>query len=338
EHVLSEAEVLKEPKKKTTPGKREGNLQPGSAATKGDVAAAFAKADAVAEGTYGVPVISHQCLESHGLVAEWDAEGGLTVWCSTQATVAVATALAARYGIPATKVKCITHYMGGGFGSKFAPYPEGFAAADLARRTGAAVKIMLDREEEVTTAGNRPSAYGTVKIGGMKDGTVTAFSVDCHGTPGYTGGATVNLNLLPYVYQDAIKTFKRVHSVALINAGGARAMRAPGHPQNCVLTEFAVDDLAAKLGIDPLVIRRKNVPQNDPKADPVSWAGRRGTVYNEQLDIAAKLSGWKEKWHPPGQGKAGTIRHGIGMALHTWGGFASGATTPNDCTVIIARD
>src|SRR5205814_3491449 len=126
--------------------------------------------------------------------------------------------------------------------------------------------------------------------------------------------------------------------IAYINAGTARAMRAPGHPQNCVLTEFAVDDLAAKLGIDPLVIRRKNLPPNNDgvKAkDPVAWAGRRNDVYNEQLDLAVKLSGWKEKWHPPGQGK-GTVKHGIGMAIHTWGGFASAQT--NDCTVTISRD
>src|SRR5581483_11337201 len=64
---------------------------------------------------------------------------------------------------------------------------------------------------------------------------------------------------------------------------------------------------------------------------------RRNTVYNEQLDLAVKLSGWKEKWHPPGQGKGGTVKHGIGMALHTWGGFAAGGA-PNECTVVISRD
>jgi xanthine dehydrogenase YagR molybdenum-binding subunit len=98
DHVLSEEEVLKEPKKITTPGgkKSEGNLSPGKAATKGDVAKGFAAAEATAEGTYGVPVISHQCLESHGLVAEWDKDGGLTVWASTQATVATANQLAGR--------------------------------------------------------------------------------------------------------------------------------------------------------------------------------------------------------------------------------------------------
>jgi xanthine dehydrogenase YagR molybdenum-binding subunit len=337
EHLIAEEDVLKNPDKKTVVGPAPTNLQRGQAATRGDVEAAFANSEAVVEGTYGVPVISHQCLESHGLVAEWGADGGLTVWASTQATTAVAGQLAGRFRIPAKLVKCVTHYMGGGFGSKFAPYTEGFTAADLARRAGAPVKLMLDREEEVTTAGNRPSAYGTVKIAGNKDGTITAFAVECHGTPGYTGGATVNLGLLPYVYQDTIPNWRRSHSVALTNAGQARAMRAPGHPQNCVLTEFAVDDLAAKLGIDPLVIRRKNLPPNNPQAkDPISWAARRNTIYNEQLDLAVKLSGWKEKWHPPGQGKAGTVRHGIGMAIHTWGGFASAQL--NECAVTISRD
>lgn len=337
---VREEDVLKLPNKKTTPGPLPGNFQGGKEATKGDVEAGFKEAEAIAEGTYGASVISHQCLETHGLVAEWDADGGLTVWASTQATVGTAGQLAGRFGVPAAKVKCITHFMGGGFGSKFGPDVQGFTAADLARRIGpgVAVKLMLDREEEVTTAGNRPSARGTVKIGGKKDGTITAFAIDCFGTSGYTGGATVNLGLLPYIYQDAIPNWKRAASVALINAGAARALRAPGHPQNCILTEFAVDDLAAKLGIDPVIIRRKNLPPSDPKVkakDPIAWAGRRNEVYNEQLDIALKLSGWKEKWHPPGQGKAGTVRHGIGMAVHTWGGFAGGQ---NEVDVVINRD
>src|SRR5204862_8186859 len=128
DHNVSEEEVLKNPKKRTTPAKGEGNLQPGQAATKGDVDAAFGKSEAVAEGTYGVPVISHQCLESHGLVAEWDADGGLTVWASTQATVATAQQLAGRFGVPQAKVTCVTHYMGGGFGSKFGPDVQGITA------------------------------------------------------------------------------------------------------------------------------------------------------------------------------------------------------------------
>jgi xanthine dehydrogenase YagR molybdenum-binding subunit len=341
DHIVQEEDALKNPDKKTTPGNQKGNVEPGSAATKGDVEAAFAKSDAVVTGTYGVPTISHQCLESHGLIAEWGDDGGLTVFASTQATVASTVQLAGRFKVPQKLVKCVTHFMGGGFGSKFGPEVEGFTAAELARKAGAPVKLMLDRAEEVTTAGNRPSAFGTVKIGGNRDGTLTAFDVDCAGTPGFTGRATVNLNALPYVYLDAIPNYKRNHSVIRVNAGLARAMRAPGHPQNCVLTEFAVDDLAARLQIDPLMIRRKNLPPNDPAVkarDPIAWLGRRNDVYNEQLDLAVKLSGWQDIWHPPGKGpKAGAVKHGIGMALHTWGGFAQGGQ-PNECHVTISRD
>src|SRR5205807_720282 len=148
DHIVYEEDALKNPTKKTTATANVGAPQ---TAAKGDVNAAYAKADAVVEGTYGAPVICHQCLESHGMVAEWDKDGGLTVWASTQATVGVAGNLAGAFRVmPVTKVKCITHYMGGGFGSKFNAGIEGNAAAELAKKAGAPVKLMLDREEEIT--------------------------------------------------------------------------------------------------------------------------------------------------------------------------------------------
>src|SRR5262245_6284290 len=240
DHLVIEEDALKNADKKTVGGAGASNVGAPATASKGDVEAAYPKSDAVVTGTYGVSTICHHCLESHGLVAEWDKDGNLTVWASTQATVNTAGPLAQRFQLPAGKVKCITHYMGGGFGSKFGPDVQGFAAAELAKKAGAAVKLMLDRAEEATVAGNRPSAYGTVKIAGNKDGTVTAFEIDCYGTGGVAGGNTVNINLLPYVYLDAIPNWKRTHRVVRTNAGGARAFRAPGHPQNCALTEPAI--------------------------------------------------------------------------------------------------
>src|SRR5262249_47259936 len=120
-HVVKEDDAQKSTSK-TVPA---GNLAKVNEETKGDVEAAFKAADAVVEGEYGISVIAHQCLEAHGLVAEWGSDDTLTVWCSTQATTGVAGQLAQQFKIPATKVKCITHYMGGGFGSKFAPGKEG---------------------------------------------------------------------------------------------------------------------------------------------------------------------------------------------------------------------
>ncbi|HZY87410.1 MAG TPA: molybdopterin cofactor-binding domain-containing protein, partial [Gemmataceae bacterium] len=300
--------------------------------------AGMKKAEAVSEGSYGMPVICHQCLEPHGLVAEWGADGGLTVWASTQAVAGTAQGLSRyfrsqRVDLPENKVRCITHYMGGGYGSKFGADVQGNVAAELARKAKAPVKLMLDRAAEVVAGGNRPSAFGKVKVGGMKDGTVTAFQVEVWGTPGVGQGTTVGP--LPYVYPFAGKTS---FTMLRLNTQAQRAMRAPGHPQSCYFTDCALDDFAAKIGMDPMQVRLKNLPPNSPdavKSSPLSIAAIRHTVYTKEIEIAAELSKWKDKWRPPGSDK-GPLKRGIGMALHTWGGQASGQA--NECTVTVAAD
>jgi xanthine dehydrogenase YagR molybdenum-binding subunit len=336
DHIVTEKEALKEPNRKTVPGGNQpNNVAPSRDSAAGNVAEAFQRADFVHEGQYGVPTISHQCLESHGLVAEWDKDGGLTVWCSTQATFYTADGLSKYFKIPATKVNCITHYMGGGFGSKFGADIQGNVAAELAKKAGAPVKLMLDRADEITVAGNRPSAYAKVKIAGTKDGKITAYEADSYGGPGV--GASGTVGPLPYVYP--IPNNKVKHVAARTNTGNQRAMRAPGHPQSCVLTDGPIDDLAAKMGMDPMQVRLMNLPQNDPAAaagSPQSYNALRNTIYVDEIKIAADLSKWKEKWHPPGKGPGnGPLKHGIGMALHTWGGAAG---KPNDISVTISSD
>src|SRR5262249_55901727 len=240
---------------------------------------------------------------------------------------------AKKIDLPDTKVKCITHYMGGGFGSKFGPDVQGTCCAELALKAKAPVKLMLDRAAEIIAAGNRPSGYGTVKIGGKKDGSVPAYQADTYGTPGVGNSPTVTA--VPYVYPFVNS---RKHTIVRLNTGAQRAMRAPGHPQSCYFTDCALDDFAAKIGMDPMEVRLKNLPQNDPQAvvnAPTSLPALRYTIYAKQIELIAELSGWKKKWRPPGTDK-GVVRRGIGMALHTWGGQASGQD--NECTVIIAAD
>src|ERR1051326_4895038 len=117
---VKEEDVLKEDKKTTPPvQRRRDNKFTSAERTAGNTTAAVEKADAVHEGVYGVSGICHQCLESHGLVAEWDANGNLTVWCSTQATYATADGLRQYFKLRPDQVRCITHHMGGGYGSKF---------------------------------------------------------------------------------------------------------------------------------------------------------------------------------------------------------------------------
>ncbi len=339
--LVKEEDALEDDKKTVAPvgpKKERQNVRPPIAGKTDDFEEGMKKAEVVVKGTYGMPVICHQCLESHGLVAEWTRDGGLKVYASTQAVTGTADALAKYFSaqgidLPVTKVECITQYMGGGFGSKFGPDIQGTVAAELARKAGAPVKLMLDRASEITAGGNRPSAFGTVTIAGNKDGKVTAFEVETYGTPGIGNAPTVGP--LPYVYPFENK---RKHTIVRLNTGLQRAMRAPGHPQSCLFTDSALDDFAAKVGLNPLAVRIKNLPIDDPDAvlnDPLSWAALKYDTYVQEIKIAARLSGWKKKWHPPGESK-GVVKHGIGMALHTWGGQA--APQLNECAVLIAQD
>jgi xanthine dehydrogenase YagR molybdenum-binding subunit len=264
----------------------------------------LSKADAVVEGTYSVPVITHVCLEPHGLTARWDGPDKLTVWASTQAVQVVAGELAGGFGIPVSNVTVLTDFMGGGFGSKFGADVWGRAAAELAKKANRPVKVYLDRAQEHMTAGNRPSGAARVKAGATKDGRVVGIMAETHGTGG-TQGANFPF---PYVYD--VPASMRAHSDVFVNAGNQRAMRAPGHPQGCALTEAIMDDLADKLGLDPLEFRLKNL-------DPGDF---RTPTYQAEIKIGAELIGWSEKRKPRGQTGTGAVRHGMGMALHQWGG------------------
>jgi len=261
----------------------------------------LAKCAAVVEATYSIPVITHVCLEPHGLTARWDGPDKLTVWASTQAVQVVAGELANAFEIPAPNVTVLTDYMGGGFGSKFGADAWGVAAARLAKTANRPVRLFLDRAQEHLAAGNRPSATAKIKIGADKEGRVTTLFAETHGTIGSNFP-------FPYVYD--IPVVSRTHSDVFLNAGGARAMRAPGHPQGCALTEAAMDDLADKLGIDPIEFRLKNLSPTDFHTP----------IYQAEIAMGAELIGWREKRKPRGKTGTGPIRRGMGMALHQWGG------------------
>ncbi|MDB5351205.1 MAG: xdhA 1 [Planctomycetota bacterium] len=327
-HVVTEEDAVKPDAPKIVPS---GNARKGRAQTTGDPEAAFKEADAVVEAEYSAPVITHVCLEPHGLTARWDRDDAITAWASTQAVGATAGELAGRFSIPVTNVTVLTEVMGGGFGSKFGADVWGLTAAELSKKAGGRpVKMFLDRIQEHLAGGNRPSAAGKVKIAGKKDGTVTAVVATTSGTGGARGGSNFPF---PYVY--AIKNVSREHTEIFVNGGGARAMRAPGHPQGCLIMEAAMDDLADKLGIDPLEMRLKNLNDGDKVVDAngkptISRAG----IYREQVPIGAKLIGWENR-KPRGQNGKGPIKRGYGMALHQWGG---GGTAVNKVTCTISPD
>ncbi len=266
----------------------------------GDIEAGFAGADQVIEATYRVPVQTHSSLEPHGAVARWEGDE-LTVWCSTQGVVGVQGNLADWFRIPKSQVRVISEHVGGGFGSKFGPGVEGLVAARLARQAGAPVKLMLSRKEEHLCVGNRPSAIMKIRMGAKKDGGLTAFHSSSYGTGGVTGVGNIPL---PYVFQVPNRKveLKDVH----INAGGARAMRAPGHPQAAFAMDSAMDELAGALGMDPLAFRK----QNDSAQNEIRL---------KQYEIGAERIGWHRRNRVAGSGE-GAVRRGIGVGCGLWGG------------------
>ena len=279
----------------------------GEETTEGDPAAGFARAAERSTGRYGLPTISHNCLEAHGTVCEWEGEK-LTSWVSTQGVSIVPGQFAEALGIPASDVRVICQYMGGGFGSKFSPDRWGVECARLAKEAGRPVKLMLERDAELTVAGDRPSAYAEVEVGVTDDGAVTAWRSKSWGSGGLSGSGSPPL---PYVFEFPDRTHS--HVSVPTNVAGARAWRAPNHPQACFITMAALEDAAAAIGMDPLELFKKNV-EHTPRAD----------VYRQELDIAAEMIGWRERWHPRGSSteeeRRGPVRRGLGLSIHTWGG------------------
>jgi xanthine dehydrogenase YagR molybdenum-binding subunit len=271
----------------------------------GDPDAAFKEADAVAENLYSIPVITHCCLEPHGQVIAMNGDK-VNYWPSTQAVSTVGGDLARGLEIPAANVHVQMDYMGGGFGSKFPSDRWGVEAAKLSKSSGGKpVKLFLDRATELTIAGVRPSAFAKIKIGAKKDGTITAWQSESWASGGFGGGG---MPPLPYVF-NKIPNYRLNHTAVSLNAGSARAWRAPNNPQASFLTCSALDDLAAKLNMDPLDLFLKNVNLTI-----------RPDTYRAQLNKAAEIMEWKKNWRPRGQNASGSMRRGLGIGIATWGG------------------
>ena len=288
--------------------------------TDGNPDQALQQAEVTSEGEYGVPVITHCCLESHGQVAEWDGDN-LTIYASTQNVSGMpAEMVRAKIADSADKVRVLTPVMGGGFGSKFGADTWGLACARLAKKAGRPVKMMLERDQELMAAGARPSMYARVKVGAKKDGTLTGWTSESWGTggPDAQGGAPN----IPYVVH--IPDRRARHTAVLTNIGPARAWRAPNHPQMCLITMSALDDLAAKLAMDPVEMLQKNI----------QMTGQLAKTYSAELEKAAELMDWKKKWHPRGDKTPGPIKRGWGVSIHTWGGGGH----PSNCNCTIQPD
>jgi CO/xanthine dehydrogenase Mo-binding subunit len=288
--------------------------------SRGSVEAGFKEADAVVEQTFSTACEIHAPTETHASVARWDGNR-LVVWDSTQGVYPIQAGLVQALKLPASSVRVIGSYMGGGFGAKLGISKHTVIVALLAKMAGRPVKLHLSREESFLAVGNRPPATMTIKAGVKKDGTLTALQLTALGTGGaYPGGGGVGG--VDWVVRDlySCPNVKTELTDVYINAGQGRAFRAPGHPQGAWALEQSLDMLAEKIGMDPVALRLKNVPavsQGTPGTPPYSTTGLKSC-----LEEGAKRFGWSAARQRAAGG--GAIRRGVGVAAGLWRNGAGG--------------
>jgi CO/xanthine dehydrogenase Mo-binding subunit len=278
--------------------------------TRGDVEAGFAQADAIVELTVRTPTALHNPFETHGCVAHWEGDQ-LTIYESTQHAFGVREFAASKLGLPMSKVRAISTFMGGGFGAKFPGKAYTLIAATLAKKLRRPVHLMYDREGENLEMGNRGRTIQHIKIGAKRDGTLCAIDFQAISE----GGAA--MTWVPMVEGPAAlmyrcPNFRSETKGALTNLSPMAAFRAPGFVEGTVGLELAIDELAAKLDLDPLDLRRRNIPDTDQMEDkPFS---------SFPLDICYKRGAEAIGWQRRNDRQNGRYRRGIGMASQIWWG------------------
>jgi xanthine dehydrogenase YagR molybdenum-binding subunit len=305
--------------------KGRGNRRPTPTKKRGDVARGFRGASHTHEATYTTQVQIHSSMETHGIVVRWDSDKTMTVWSSTQGIFGARDEIASIFDLKQGDVHVITEFMGGGFGSKFGASPRGTRlaqmAGELARKAKAPVKLMLTRQEDQECTGNRPDSHQKVKLAADRRGRLRAIHVVSHGTAGIGTGAGIGNNAF-MVYSRCPNALVESTDV-FTHAGPGAAMRGPGHPQGAFALELAMDELAKKVGMDPVEIRLAN---------------DKHPLRLHQLELGRDRFKWKQgRERSAGlRDKKTRIRTGYGVAASIWPELGRGKAAV--VTVSVQRD
>jgi CO/xanthine dehydrogenase Mo-binding subunit len=280
------------------------------------VVAAIAAADVVVRRDYRTPTQLHTALEPHGAVAEWSG-GSLTVWESTQGIFNTRAELAQAFGLKLTQVRVIKDYMGGGFGAKTSVNACTFIAAALARKTGAPVRCVLDREGEQTDSGNRTATTQRVTIAAKRDGTLIALVHEAEIAMGVGGWFASPGKIFHELYE--CPNVQTTETWVYTNTGAMASFRAPGHVEGAFALECAIDAVARELKMDPLELRERNYAKHDQEKNRPYSDKKLAECYR----LGADRFGWtasaaRRTTAPPARTTA-RLRRGIGMASISWG-------------------
>ena len=238
----------------------------------GDVAKAFEEADIVIEREFNTSTVHQGYIEPHTCTADWNADGRVYIWNSCQGPFNIRDATAEVLDIPLGQVRLTPMEIGGGFGGKFEPYGEPVAAL-LSKKTGHPVKMVMTRSEDLECTGPTPGSFIRVKMGATRDGKIVAaqahLAYEAGAAPGSPVSAGAEAVFAPYDIPNMLVDGYDV----VVNKPKTAAYRAPGATNAEFASETVVDELAEKLGIDPLELRLKNAAkEGSRKADGVRYA------------------------------------------------------------------
>ena len=290
---------------------KRGNAAPDSAV--GDFAAAFAAAPVQLDVTYTTPMQSHAMMEPHATLAAWDGDK-LTLHTANQMLNRGQASVARTLKMPEANVRLISPFIGGGFGAKLAVEADAILAAIAARQLQRPVKVALTRQQVFAVTTHRADTIQRVRLGTDRDGHIQAIghdvvSANLRTEPGFEAAAVQTRSL----YAGANRLTR--HKLVPLDIPVAASMRAPGEAVGLLALECAMDELAEKLNLDPIELRVRNEPTQDPERH-VPYSSRHLIPC---LQEGARRFGWDRRNPKPGQMRDGNWLVGIGVAAATRG-------------------
>ncbi len=224
---------------------------------KGDVGAGFENSDVIVERTFDTATVHQGYIEPHNVTALWNHDGRLHIWCSTQGAFVVRDVTSKILEIPVSSIKVTPMEIGGGFGGKIPVYLEPVAAL-LSQQTGRPVKLVMSREDVFIGTGPTPGSHVRVKVGASADGKIQALEASLAYEAGaYPGSFVAPGGMCVFASYDCENVSVDCYDV-VVNKPSCAAYRAPGATQSAFAAEQVIDEVAAKLGMDPVDFRLHN--------------------------------------------------------------------------------
>lgn len=275
---------------------------------RGDVEAGLAQADVLVDGTFNFAANNHNALETSGTTALWDGDE-LLLYDGTQGVNATQLTVAALLGIPLSKIRVVSHFVGGSFGSKAMIWHHPALAALAARAVGRPVKLALTRAQMFTSSGHREEQEQRLTLGATSDGRLTALRHHkLSPTSPFDDWAEPSLSSAAQMY--ACPNYEGVYRLIRANTMTPTFMRGPGESTGMFALECAMDELAGRIGVDPIELRLRNFADVDP-ASGHPWSSN---GLKECYERGAARFGWYDRDPEPRARREGNWLIGTGMA------------------------